>query len=817
MPSLGVDATDLDEALDANYLDDLCQAIDALKGDAENGGEGFRVLFPKSVKPKMRLNSSRAYLRQYAAFRRTLSEPLRRSNWSELEELRDEFMARASDFVDFEQQDGICYEVERQYKDAMIASVSEAIISEADSEAAGRAVAEALTPQSGPILRWQTFDAVRQSGPENERMLLGALGRLARSDALILDAISDAVATLTELREQGERKLTKGEILSMTISVVGIARPADAAPFKIGKARAFARRLTGDRIFAAADVSLDEVQAWLDLLKRIFAVMRDTWDWRPRDLIDVQSFAWIVLDDAFKANDSEGSEDEESADMTGTNTAPSEPLNQILYGPPGTGKTWMTAQIAVRICNGDIPGKRAELMMEYERLRSAGRIALTTFHQSLGYEEFVEGLRPVTDAGDDDAGTGGFRLEPQNGIFREICALAEQARAHTPGELRPDLQGRRFFKMSLGRTFDESHIYDAALAGEYVILGWGGDIDWSLPAYDAYENILAKWREFEPDVSGNTGNVTQVYRFRATMRIGDIIMIADGNHRFRAICEITGDYQFQKGADGNHRRAVKWLRKFDGPMPVLSIYERQFSPAACYQLDRDKLKVNVIADLIEGDGSDATTERPNYVLIIDEINRANISKVLGELITLIEPDKRLGSENVLKVTLPYSKDNFGVPSNLYIVGTMNTADRSIAMLDTALRRRFEFIEMMPDYDVIDREIEGVHLGDFLAAINQRVEWLFDREHQIGHAYLTVVQDKAALDEAMRRRIIPLLAEYFYEDWEKVRVALNDSEGHFIEREELQPPQMLEQGDETRMRFAVRQGHFPIEGYSAAIT
>ena len=177
-----------------------------------------------------------------------------------------------------------------------------------------------------------------------------------------------------------------------------------------------------------------------------------------------------------------------------------------------------------------------------------------------------------------------------------------------------------------------------------------------------------------------------------------------------------------------------------------------------------------------------------YVLVIDEINRGNIARIFGELITLIEDSKRTGREDETRVTLPGSKTEFGVPANLHVVGTMNTADRSIALLDTALRRRFVFEEMMPDasHPGISTDADGVDCRELLAAMNRRITVLLDREHQIGHTYLLGVDTLAALAGTFRTQILPLLQEYFYDDWEKIRAVLNDN--GFVRKSD--PPEEL---------------------------
>ena len=189
--------------------------------------------------------------------------------------------------------------------------------------------------------------------------------------------------------------------------------------------------------------------------------------------------------------------------------------------------------------------------------------------------------------------------------------------------------------------------------------------------------------------------------------------------------------------------------------------------------------------------------------------------MLGELITLLEPDKREGAAHEVAVTLPHSKKAFTLPANLHILGTMNTADRSIALLDTALRRRFRFEELVPVPNLL-KPVSGIDLAAVLRTINQRLEYLLDRDHLIGHAWLMETKTKADVDDVMRHKIIPLIAEYFYEDWQKVRAVLGGTDD-FVRGEALKVPPGLQDAelDETRYRWTVR-AEFAGDAYSRLV-
>ena len=452
----------------------------------------------------------------------------------------------------------------------------------------------------------------------------------------------------------------------------------------------------------------------------------------------------------------------------------------------------------MRLCLGDdvadkLTGEenRKQLMIAYQRLMSEGRIEFVTFHQSMSYEEFVEGLRPSTqpetiDEEDKGAAGAGFSLMPHDGVFKR---LSERARQNA---LKPALseQGkkldltRRVFKMSLGDTSkaEGEVIFNECIRDGKLLMGFNIGIDWSAEIFNDIDEILARTRQIEghEDISRDSGFVSFHNTLRNVIENGDIILVSRGLKKLRAIGVVTGGYGFDADRSDNYRhgRKVEWLWVSKAPetdIDVSSFYPNEFSRQTLYMLQKPIDWSAILTEArLAGDADSAGTEpTSSHVLIIDEINRANISKVFGELITLLEADKRLGRRDEIQLTLPYSKKRFGVPANLHIIGTMNTADRSIALLDTALRRRFTFRELMPNPDVLSPNVGGINLQKLLRTINDRIEYLFDREHQIGHAYFTGCTSLETIEDVMRHKVIPLLAEYFYEDWSKVAAVLGD--------------------------------------------
>lgn len=445
-----------------------------------------------------------------------------------------------------------------------------------------------------------------------------------------------------------------------------------------------------------------------------------------------------------------------------------QPLNLILYGPPGTGKTYETAELAVKICDGVQPESREALMARYRELRNLRRIRFVTFHPSFSYEEFVEGIRPTTEDGQ-------VRYDVRAGIFKQGVSYARELfeKREVPTTV-VNLEGRLLYKMSLGDSTksEEAWIYPDCLENGYVCLGFADGIDFA--GCDTLPAVRERYRKQKAD-NEDTYATTAVHYLKNELRQGDLILVSHGNTRFRAIAEVTGPYYFEAREAGyEQRRPVRWLWSTSAEsLPVDILFSKRLSQMTIYRMDQEAVDWPALRELLSPRRT--ANRAPNCVLIIDEINRANLAKTFGELITLLEPSKRLGEPDEQEAELPYSGDRLGIPPNLYVIGTMNTADRSIALMDTALRRRFAFREMPPRIDLLAADVAGINVQALLAAMNDRIERLFDRDHVLGHTYLMGITSFEELVQRFQRQIIPLLQEYFFEDWRRIQEVFNDLE------------------------------------------
>ncbi|MDA0814405.1 MAG: hypothetical protein O3C21_18685 [Verrucomicrobia bacterium] len=346
--------------------------------------------------------------------------------------------------------------------------------------------------------------------------------------------------------------------------------------------------------------------------------------------------------------------------------------NLILYGPPGTGKTYSTIDRALESIDPDLVQStqgqedgREKRKARFDELLQAKRIGFVTFHQSFSYEDFVEGLKASTDE------EGQVCYEVEDGIFKQMCSSAAAVRT-TSGKTGPakkvDPKGRQIWKLSLGDTSGpDAAIYDECIEKGYALLGWGKDVDFT--GASTRDDIKEKVEAEKPEGSDSDYIVTACHAFVNTMKPGDLIIVSDGNHKFRAIGEVKGDYRFLPVAEDREHlyqqcRDVDWIRTFSPSLPSDQLMTVAFSQMTLYRLRPPAIDLELLGALLnEEETSEESGPRP-FVLIIDEINRGNISRVFGELITLIEDSKRAGQPEALTVKLPYSKESFTVPAHL---------------------------------------------------------------------------------------------------------------------------------------------------------
>lgn len=475
-------------------------------------------------------------------------------------------------------------------------------------------------------------------------------------------------------------------------------------------------------------------------------------------------------------------------------------LNQILFGPPGTGKTYATIDAALAVVDPEFlaehPGdadasqakqveRRTLLKQRFDDLSAERRIRFVTFHQSFSYEDFVEGLRATTNADSQ------IEYKVEDGVFKRLC---DDARTFAARQASPEITGSpKLWKISIDVT-GPSAMRKYCLEHGEARIGWGdtGDLA-ALDQSNTYFNSLG------------SNDKSTLRAFGEEIAEGDILVCIRSSTEIGAVGVVSGRYRFELNPPSlmdpgyKHVLPVKWLYQ-DLSVSVLPLNDNvRFTAKTIYALDRMTWG-DILAQLQKAGlhpiAAAPTLERKRepHVLVIDEINRGNVSRVFGELITLIEPSKREGQPEALSVELPYSKRPFSVPDNVFLIGTMNTADRSLTSLDIALRRRFEFREMPPRPDLLDSvEVGEVNVGALLRVMNERIELLLDRDHCLGHAYFMPLISEPSLEllaRIFKSNILPLLQEYFFEDWQHIQWVLNDHRKPEKLRFVSQPPSSL---------------------------
>ena len=486
--------------------------------------------------------------------------------------------------------------------------------------------------------------------------------------------------------------------------------------------------------------------------------------------------------------------------------------NIILYGPPGTGKTYNTAIYAVAIIENKSLKEvsfedYSDVLSRYNEYKKEGKIEFTTFHQSYGYEEFIEGIKPIITEKADESTEVIYDVLP--GVFKAFCDKIVVPEIKESAEMELN-DYPTVWKVSLEGTGDNPTRREC-LDNNHIRIGYD---ECGEDATQVIEN---------QEIGYSVLN-----RFINEMSVGDLIISCYTASAIDAIGVVTGEYEWHPEYDAYKRlRKVNWLVKGINENIVKINDGKKLSNPTVHRVN---ISLNDVMELVKKYSPEVieTENKGNYVFIIDEINRGNISKILGELITLIEPSKRIGQPEEMQAQLPYSQKPFGVPDNVYIIGTMNTADRSIAAIDTALRRRFSFKEMLPQADVLDGiEVEGISVSGILEKMNKRIEVLYDREHTIGHAYFMPLKDDNSIEmlaEIFKNKILPLLQEYFYEDYDKIMLVLGDNqktdEPKFIVKDSVDETELF--GEDTDIiedayKYTINEDAFAkIEAYKKMI-
>ena len=453
-------------------------------------------------------------------------------------------------------------------------------------------------------------------------------------------------------------------------------------------------------------------------------------------------------------------------------------LNQILYGPTGTGKTFDAISKSLEIIDLekfssviDNHSKRNEVINIFNNLIDDGQISFCTFHKSYGYADFIEDIKYE--------GNGDYYIK--DGVFKKICNRAIESKRARRFKYDFDISSTDFYKISLEKNSD--YIFEYFIESNCIAIDFGNVNYSNLKVSDDMKNSL-QWLN-------NKFTFRDVKRFKLFMKRDDIIVLSDGSGKIRAIGKVIGDYIYSEDSEipYNHFRAVEWLYVSDYIDEKIILINKKFSNKSIYMIGKFDLNIDGIRSLIS-ERSKYETHSNNYVLIIDDINKANISNVFGEALGLVDEDRRKGEKNHIKIMLPYSNDKFSVPRNLYIIGIMNTDEKSIFKLDSRVHKNFEMIEYKANEIFLAGDVEGINISEFFKIINKRIEYLLDKEHTIGHSYFIKDNiDFEMLVAIIKNRVIPIIKEYFNDDLEKVGIVLGGigemgDNNFFISKEDI---------------------------------
>lgn len=729
----------------------------------------------------------------------------------------------------------------------------------------------------GDYRRKNHLKAVRESAGGK---LESAVARLALSTAAPPDAAARFVAEAWDLVLKGsEHSKPYGDIRTLATLFQALARPGEAISIATRRFENLGKALLGRRLFADDVLTAAEYRDVLDLSAELFSIMED-WGWQPRDLWDVQGFVWVTCEEKL-IMDAASAADRVRQYALDTYIVPARQRGdtsvRIRCGDVHNALGMSNAH--ANVCQA-LRGAKFQEMADVPVPGFTGpdNSSTTSFTYQLGHESTV--IEARTDGPYWFVGAAYGRTNDQfdrfirDGIW-EISDPSprhrEQVLSMQPGQ-RIAIKSTFVRRLNLpfdnrGRPVSVLGIKAIGTIAANPGTGTGVLVDWQ-SGYEPREWYHYTYQQTVWEVYPDKEMARRLiaFAFEGAAQDYDWFLANLSNWRDLApaaeLEEIQPDRRKRDpqntilhGPPGTGKtwstmaEAVRLCLGLDAHDPLLRDEARRAELREEYERLRLLGQIAFVTfhqnyayeDFIEGreprplEGSAgfqlvardglflevarrAADSDEEHVLIIDEINRANVSKVFGELITLIEPDKRRGMANAVSLRLPYSQKDFSVPANLHLVGTMNTADRSIALLDTALRRRFVFREIGPDPSLLPDRVEGLPLRQVLAAINDRIEYLVDREHRIGHAFFMGDggKDRAAIDGVMRDKVIPLLQEYFFEDWSRVAAVLGESPkkcGGFLDCRELHDPTDGE--GEPRWSWSVRAA-FAADAYDRLI-